>query len=175
VQSSPSKCPRYRAPCPQAGTIVAAHDTIGAYTVTYIGSDPTDNTICINPREGAGASPNKGVKLHQIFNWQDITNYAILRDAQQKVRSALQALLSGRSDEVSYAQWESRAGRQAYSWRNNYDWKRIGKAAVTIDGRQINADKFRVEFKTTSGGNTDMMWISYMTLRIIFSWKGTRP
>jgi hypothetical protein len=146
------------AACPPAGTVVTAHNTLGAYAITYMGSDPADKTVCVSSREGAGAGPNNGVKLRQIYNWQDITNYVISPDAQQKVRSAFQALTSGRSHEVGYERWESKAGRQAYSWRNSYDWKRIGKATVTIDGRRINADKFQLEIKTTSGGNVDMIW-----------------
>jgi hypothetical protein len=144
--------------CPRAGTVVTAKNTFGGYTVTARGADPKDPFVCIAVSEGPGAGALNGREARRIYGWYDLTTYSISSDDQEKVRAALEALLTGSRSEVTYEQPENYLGKSAYGWINNYQWKRTGQALLSVNGRAINAVTYQLEIKAVVRGIYDGVW-----------------
>jgi hypothetical protein len=83
--------------CPPAGTVTRSINSLGEYTTRWQGADPIDSSICLSvDRQDAGAHNGKIRQRRRIFGWYDVDDMQG-RDPN-KIRVALAALLSGRSE-----------------------------------------------------------------------------
>jgi hypothetical protein len=122
------------AACPRAGTIIKARNSLGDYTATLRGADPSDSSVCVSVAEGPGAGINYGKEVRRIYGWFDLT---LAPDQQKLARDSLAAVLNGTKPETTFDLTMGLAGKNNI-WTLTHTLARTGQAPLTIDGRSVN-------------------------------------
>lgn len=143
--------------CPPQGLVAKAKNTLGDYTITWRGVDPSDPSICLSVSVGAGAGINNGKELRRIYAWYDLVNFTMDKANAEKARAALQSALSGTSSEASFDLTMGMTGKN-YVWSQTETWKRIGQDMLKIDGRTVTTVKITCETKAGAGTNFSAVW-----------------
>ena len=142
--------------CPLAGTVTKGTNSRGEYSVTHKGADPQDSSVCISVAEGPGIGGFYfGKTIRRIYGWYDISTNSLTSETEKRARDGLGAVLSGRSQEVSY---EMTLNRNNTGWSGTESWKRTGQAILSIGGRPTSVVTLRETFKGGANTNYDGYW-----------------
>jgi hypothetical protein len=145
------------AACPRSGTIIKGRNSLGDYTATLRGADPSDSSVCVSVGEGPGAGINYGKEVRRIYGWFDLTNLTLAPDQQKLARDSLAAVLNGSKSETTFELTFGVAGRN-YIGTMTDTLVRTGQAPLTIDGRPVNTIALRDSIKGGANSQYDGDW-----------------
>jgi hypothetical protein len=153
--------------CPAAGVILTAQNNRGSYTVTQLGPDKSDPSVCHSKTDGQGSlAPGKEVR--RIHNWWDVDLYLTSGSDQKKIEESIGAVLSGQVTESSFDAIMGKAGTN-WSWTQNETWKRVGQDTISIGSQNVSTVHLRQEAKPGGGTNYHVAWdLWYDPVRHLF-------
>jgi hypothetical protein len=142
--------------CPGAGVVVTGQNNRGTYTVTQLGPDKSDPSICHSKTDGQG-SMAPGKEVRRIYNWWDVDLYPTSSSDQKKIEESIGAVLSGQANEASFEAVMGKAGT-SWSWSQNETWKRVGQDTISISSQNVSTVRLRMETTPAGGTNTRIAW-----------------
>jgi len=92
-----------------------------------------------------------GKLRRQIYGWYDLTTFKWL-EGEDLAKAGLRDLLSGKKDAVAISYTLSRPG-QSWVSSSTDNWKRTGKATLTIEGRAVEVVTLQNDAAGTAGSN----------------------
>jgi hypothetical protein len=159
--------------CPAAGVILTAQNNRGSYTVTQLGPDKSDPSVCHSKTDGQGSlAPGKEVR--RIHNWWDVDLYLTSGSDQKKIEESIGAVLSGQVTESSFDAIMGKAGTN-WSWTQNETWKRVGQDTISIGSQNVSTVHLRRRQSLEVGPTITSRGTFGMILSATFSLRDMRP